>query len=180
MEQHKTRKSSLRRRSTAEDNQKARSEEDKEVEFDGNVFSYAYNNAVDLVSDLGRSWEQGQIQGARTDEGIELLKGNNTDEEITRWVEGQQKQERLNRQSAEMKSFDKIYEEAGGGMWGFLKGVAYNPTTLSTMLVSSVSSQIRSLASDEVAYAATAGAGAGTAVAGPIAVSYTHLRAHET
>ena len=143
-------------------------EEDKEVEFDGNVFSYAYNNAVDLVSDLGRSWEQGQIQGARTDEGIELLKGNNTDEEITRWVEGQQKQERLNRQSAEMKSFDKIYEEAGGGMWGFLKGVAYNPTTLSTMLVSSVSSQIRSLASDEVAYAATAGAGAGTAVAGPI------------
>lgn len=64
-----------------------------------------------------------------------------------------------------MKEFDRIYEEAGGGWWGFLKGAAYNPSTLSSMLVSSISSQLSSIRnSEEVAAAALAGGTAGAAI----------------
>ena len=53
-----------------------------------------------------------------------------------------------------MREFDRIYEEAGGGMWGFLKGAAYNPSILSTTLLSSIASQYSSIKnSEEVAVA---------------------------
>ena len=75
------------------------------------------------------------------------------------------KELRLSSQSFEMKEFDRIYEEAGGGWWGFLKGAAYNPSTLSSMLVSSISSQLSSIRnSEEVAAAALAGGTAGAAI----------------
>ncbi len=67
-----------------------------------------------------------------------------------------------------MQDFNRIYEEEGGGFWGFIKGVVNNPSTLSTMLVSSISNQISSLRSDEVraagAAAAATGAVAGSAI----------------
>ena len=127
------------------------------------------DNVVDFFSDISNAFSQGYMQGERTDEGIELGGfgvGDDpaSDEEVTRWIEGQQKQAKLNSQSYEMKEFDRIYEEAGGGAWGFLKGVAYNPSTLSTMLASSMASQYSSIVnSEEVATAALAGGATGVA-----------------
>ena len=127
------------------------------------------DNVVDFFSDISNAFSQGYMQGERTDEGIELggfgvVDDPASDEEVTRWIEGQQKQAKLNSQSYEMKEFDRIYEEAGGGAWGFLKGVAYNPSTLSTMLASSMASQYSSIVnSEEVATAALAGGATGVA-----------------
>ena len=127
------------------------------------------DNVVDFFSDIRDAFSQGYMQGERTDEGIELggfgvVDDPASDEEVTRWIEGQRKQANMNSQSYEMKEFDRIYEEAGGGAWGFLKGVAYNPSTLSTMLASSMASQLSSIRnSEEVAAAALAGGATGVA-----------------
>ena len=125
-----------------------------------------FGNVVDFFDDIGRAWTEGYDQGELTDAGIELLKGNATEEEIEEWVSGNAAIAEKNMGSLEMQEFDRIYEEAGGGWWGFLKGVAYNPSTLSTMLVSSIATQVGSvLTSEEVAIAAGTGAAVGASVA---------------
>ena len=90
---------------------------EEDVEAEGFV-----GNIVDFFDDIGTAARQGYMQGERTDEGLDLAgfvgeKGDDAD--VVRWIEGQQKQAKLNTQSYEMKEFDKVYEEAGGGAWGF-------------------------------------------------------------
>ena len=157
--------------------------EEEKPEEDVEAFGVV-DNVVDFFSDISNAFSQGYMQGERTDEGIELGGfgvGDDpaSDEEVTRWIEGQQKQAKLNSQSYEMKEFDRIYEEAGGGAWGFLKGVAYNPSTLSTMLASSMASQYSSIInSEEVAGAALAGGATGVATgaaATPFAAYFSGL-----
>ena len=141
-------------------------EKDEEVKYES-VPQYIYENIVDFVQDLGDAWQNGVLQGEQTDKGIELAGYFNdpaTEKEVVDWIDGQKKVAQQNIQSAEMREFDRIYEEAGGGMWGFLKGAAYNPSVLSTTLLSSIASQFSSIKnSEEVAAAATAGAIAGSA-----------------
>tara|TARA_B100001057_G_scaffold447100_1_gene486316 strand:+ start:2608 stop:9120 length:6513 start_codon:yes stop_codon:yes gene_type:complete len=141
-------------------------EKDEEVKYES-APQYIYENVVDFVQDLGDAWNNGVLQGEQTDKGIELAGYFNdpaTEKEVIDWIDGQKKVAQQNIQSAEMREFDRIYEEAGGGMWGFLKGAAYNPSILSTTLLSSIASQYSSIKnSEEVAVAATAGAIAGSA-----------------
>ena len=80
-------------------------------------------------------------------------------------------------ESDEMKAFNKIYEEEGGGWWGFIKGAAMNPSTLSSMLVSSISSQIATInpfgdAFSEQSIAAGTLAAGGGAAAGAALTPY--------
>ena len=143
---------------------------EEDVEAEGFV-----GNVQDFIGDISTAIEQGYMQGERTDEGLDLAgfvgeKGD--DEEVARWIKGQQKQARLNSQSFEMKEFDKIYEEAGGGMWGFLKGVAYNPSTLTSMLASSMASQFSSIVNSEEVQGAALAAGATGVAAGAAATPF--------
>jgi len=150
--------------------------EEEKPEEDVEAFGVV-DNVVDFFSDLSTAWNQGSLQGEMTDLGIELAGfgiGDDpaNDQDVINFIEGKKKELRLSSQSFEMKEFDRIYEEAGGGWWGFLKGAAYNPSTLSSMLVSSISSQLSSIKnSEEVAAAALAGGGAGAAV-GAAATAY--------
>ena len=143
--------------------------EEEKPEEDVEAFGIV-DNVVDFFSDLSTAWNQGSLQGEMTDLGIELAGfgvGDDpaNDQDVINFIEGKKKELRLSSQSFEMKEFDRIYEEAGGGWWGFLKGAAYNPSTLSSMLVSSISSQLSSIRnSEEVAAAALAGGTAGAAV----------------
>ena len=147
---------------------------EEDVEAEGFV-----GNIVDFFDDIGTAARQGYMQGERTDEGLDLAgfvgeKGDDAD--VVRWIEGQQKQAKLNTQSYEMKEFDKVYEEAGGGAWGFLKAAAYNPSVLTTTLASSMASQLSSIMnSEEVAAAAAGGlatgAAAGLATVNPFGVA---------
>ena len=150
--------------------------EEEKPEEDVEAFGVV-DNVVDFFSDLSTAWNQGSLQGEMTDLGIELAGfgiGDDpaNDQDVINFIEGKKKELRLSSQSFEMKEFDRIYEEAGGGWWGFLKGAAYNPSTLSSMLVSSISSQLSSIRnSEEVAAAALAGGGVGAA-AGAAATFY--------
>ena len=67
----------------------------------------------------------------------------------------------------EMRDFQKIYDEEGKGVWGFIKGVLNNPSVIPQVFVSSMATLAGSaLDSDEVAKAAIASAGAGAAAGG--------------
>ena len=41
-----------------------------------------------------------------------------------------------------MKDFDRIYEEAGGGVFGFFKGLLFNPTVAPQLFTSSVRAMV--------------------------------------
>ena len=144
-------------------------EEDEEVTSTGVVG--VYENIVDFVSDIGRAIEQGNEQGKMTDKGLAIGFGEADDKTVTDWMESKRKEARLSIESAEMRDFERIYQEEDESMYGFLKGVAANPSTLTTMLASSIASQVSSVMnSDSVANAATAGLAAGAAAGGAATV----------
>ena len=79
----------------------------------------------------------------------------------------------------EMKSFNQIYENNGGGVLGFMFGVAANPTVIGQLFVSSVASMVN----PDVIGGAAAAAGRAKAL-GPLrdrrraAVAERHRAAH--
>ena len=125
------------------------------------------NQVTDFLGDLYRSAVQGYEQSKIVDPSLDLFYegSETTDEEVLKFVEANKKIAEKDMQSDEMKDFNRVYEEAGGGWLGFVLGIAESPTTLPSMLVSSISSQISSaLTSKQVLASATAGAGTGAAV----------------
>ena len=105
------------------------------------------NAVTDFFGDISRAWTQGVEQAKTVDPSLDIFyEGDeSTDEEILKFVEANKNLAEVNMESDEMKSFNKIYEEEGGGWWGFVKGAAMNPSTLSSMLVSSISGQVNTL-----------------------------------
>ena len=129
------------------------------------------NAVTDFFGDISRAWTQGVEQAKSVDPSLDIFyEGNeSTDEEILKFVEANKNLAEVSMESDEMKSFNKIYEEEGGGWWGFVKGAAMNPSTLTSMLISSISGQVNSIRTSEQVAAASAAAGAvgfgvGTAV----------------
>ena len=137
---------------------------------------FGKNILTDFWGDMYRAAAQGQAQGGSLDESLELfVKGKDvTDEDIQDFIIAQ---ERMNNagQSDEMRDFSKIYEEDGGGWWGFIKGVASNPSVIPQLFVSSVSAMVN----PTTLAAAGVGAGTGAAIgstgfsAGPLGVFTT-------
>ena len=124
---------------------------------------------VDFYSDMWRSAKEGWKQSEVVDPAFDLLSsgGDSTDKEVLDFVNKNKEIARKNLGSAEMKEFDKTYEEAGGGFWGFIKGAYENPSVLPSMLVSSVASQAGSIFnSRQVRAAAAAGGATGLAFGG--------------
>ena len=126
---------------------------------------YSIPGYVDFFSDMWRSAKEGFKQSEVVDPAFELFfsGADSSDKDVLDFVNKNKEIARANLGSAEMKEFDRIYEEEGGGFWGFLKGAYKNPSVLPSMLISSVSSQIGSvLKSGEVRASAAAGAGLGS------------------
>ena len=129
--------------------------------------TFGKNEVTDFFGDIARAWTQGVEQAKTVDPSLDLFyEGNEaTDEEVLKFVEANKNLAKKDMESDEMKAFNKIYEEEGGGWWGFIKGAAMNPSTLSSMLVSSISSQVNSFrTSEQVALAGSAAAGVGAGV----------------
>ena len=121
------------------------------------------NPYADFISDLYTAGKQGLATSELVDPTFELLKkGSDTsDEDIVNWIDVNKKVASKNMQSDEMRDFNRIYEENGSGIFGFIKGVASNPSVMPSLLVSSMATQLGSLRSEEVAGAAALGAGTG-------------------
>ena len=91
--------------------------------------------------------------------------GDVSDEEIKNYIEANRSVAEKAKTSDEMRDFNRVYKENGGGVLGFIKGVVESPTIVPAIFVSSMASQLGAVTkSEEVALAAAAGAGTGAAV----------------
>ena len=133
---------------------------------------------IDLVGDLYRSAITGYSQSNIIDPVFELYNkgGNVADEEILEYIASNEKSAKQTMQTDEMRDFNRIYEDSGGGIWGFIKGAVSNPTIIPATLISSMATQLGSMRSEDVRAATTVGVvGGGTigaaagSIGGPLA-----------
>lgn len=134
--------------------------------------TFGKNSLTDFFGDIYRAANKGLEQSSLVDPSINLYRegAEADDETILNFIKANKEANENIMQSDEMREFNKIYEEEGGGWWGFIKGAALNPTVLTQELVSSIAMQIGALKSDEVATAATAGLGVGALAGAPFAL----------
>jgi hypothetical protein len=129
----------------------------------------------DFIDDMGRSLDAGEKQGALVTPANQLMVmgPQASPAMIRKYMNAAEKMENVP-PSQEMIDFQKIYEEEGGGIWGFVKGVAFNPTVLPQILVSS----LRAMANPTSAAAGgtvVGGAAAGGAAFGGVGAGATAL-----
>ena len=123
------------------------------------------NEITDFFGDIYRAGAQGVAQGGTIDDARRLFTsgGSATKEDIAKYITAVENMDNYG-MSDEMKSFNKIYEANGGGVLGFVKGVAVNPTVIGQLFISSVASMVN----PDVVAAAGAGAATGAAIGGGI------------
>ena len=117
---------------------------------------------TDFIGDMYRSGKKGFVQGNTADEGWELMYkgGDSSPEDILEFLQAQEGIAALG-ESDEMKEFNKVYEEAGGGTLGFLKGLAYaGPLSIISQLGAETVTQMVNKSS-AVGAGAAIGTGAG-------------------
>ena len=104
---------------------------------------FGKNEVTDFFGDLYRSGVQGINQGATVDDAISLFaQGKNVSEEdLQEYIAAVNQMESFG-PSEEMQDFSKIYQEEGKGVYGFLKGVANNPTVLPQLFTSSIAAML--------------------------------------
>ena len=102
---------------------------------------FGKNFLTDFLGDMQREWNKGQAQGNSVDEALALMNllGGEppTDEQIQDFIIANERLQQHG-ESDEMKSFGKVYEEEGGGILGFIKGVIDSPSVIPQLFVSSV------------------------------------------
>ncbi len=127
--------------------------------------TFGKNEFTDFFGDIYRAGAQGQAQGGTVDESLELMMkgGSASEEDVMEFIQSYRAMQQSG-PSDEMNSFNKIYQGNGGGVLGFIKGVAANPTVIPQLFTSSVSAMIN----PTVLSAAAVGGAAGTLAAGPI------------
>ena len=127
---------------------------------------------ADFVGDIYRSAEQGYVQGNTADESYDLMfKGANTSAtDIEEFLAAQEELASMG-QTDEMKRFNEVYDESGGGLFGFIKGLSTAPISLMAQLAAQTTAQMVNKASAgavgaTVGTGATAGAVGGSAFGG--------------
>ena len=126
---------------------------------------FGKNVATDLFGDLYRAYSQGLAQGATVDEAFDIYKkGKNiSDAELNRYIEVNNALDKTGA-SDEMREYEEIKNEAGGGVWGFMKGmIQTRGQVIPQVIISSAAAMARTFFDSEEAAAA---AGGGAAVAG--------------
>lgn len=144
------------------------SQEDKyafEKPFQG---TFLGDVVLDFFGDIGRSVEAGFEQAEMMDPALEIMKkGKDVSPEfVEKMIELSENPPEV---SDEMREFQKIYEEEGGGTFAFLKGLVKTRGQVAPQIfLQSMSTMLASLGNKESLAAGAVGAGAG-AVAGATA-----------
>ncbi len=122
---------------------------------------FGKNEITDFFGDIYRAGSAGQKQAGAVDDALSLMTSGEdaTDEEIQEFLLAV---EEMNNApvSDEMKDFERVYEQQGGGVWGFIKGLAESPTVIPQLFTSSVSAMFNPAS----AGAAAVGGAVGSAV----------------
>jgi len=131
-------------------------------------------DATDFFGDMIRAAQQGIAQGATVDDAIKLLLsgGTMTDEDLEEYIKVVTEMNQMPI-SDEMKSFNKIYKENGGGILGFVLGLGKNLSIAPALLVSSIAASINPTVAAGAGAGAATGAGTGaalTSAGGPLAI----------
>ena len=149
---------------------KVESEEDEtwlEESWLGQAMDWAFDDvpilgvlSADFWGDMYRAIGNGFTKGQSVDEAIELFaKGKNiSDSDLQEYIQAVKRSDGVT-MSDEMKSFQKIYEDNGGGFLGFILGFGSNLSIAPELLIDSFSSMLNP------ASVAAAGVGAGTGAA---------------
>jgi len=142
------------------------SQEDKygfEEPFQGTFFG---DVVLDFFGDIGRAFESGAAAGMSVDEAFDIYKqgASISDDDLDAFIAAD-KRIQAKGTSDEMLEYQKLYEEAGGGILGFIIANAKTRgQVLPQIIVSSIATMATSLESGEVRTAAAAGAGTGALV----------------
>ncbi len=131
------------------------------------------NTVTDFFGDLWRAGKQGVGQGATLDDALNLYArgASISEEDLKEYVRVVEEMDNIG-MSDEMRSFNKIYEESGGGILGFVKGVAFNPSVINQLFISSIASMVNPTVAAGAGTGAVVGGGVGLAagsVGGPLA-----------
>jgi hypothetical protein len=131
------------------------------------------NTVTDFFGDLWRAGKQGVGQGATLDDALNLYArgASISEEDLKEYVRVVEEMDNIG-MSDEMRSFNKIYEESGGGILGFVKGVAFNPTVINQLFISSIASMVNPTVAAGAGTGAVVGGGVGAAagaIGGPLA-----------
>ena len=146
------------------------SQEDKyafEEPFQGTFFG---DVVLDFFGDIGRAVESGAAAGMSVDEAFDIYKqgASVSDEQLDAFIAAD-KRIQSKGMSDEMLQYQKEYEEAGGGILGFLIANAKTRgQVLPQIIASSIATMAASLESGEVVASAATGAATG-AVVGSVA-----------
>ena len=122
--------------------------------------TFGVNPFTDFLGDIIRAGEQGLSQSDIVDPTFDLMNssGDVSDEEIKNYIEANRSVAEKAKTSDEMRDFNRVYKENGGGVLGFIKGVVESPTIVPAIFVSSMASQLGAATkSEEVALGAGAG-----------------------
>ena len=125
--------------------------------------TFGKNTFTDFFGDMYRAGVQGQTQGGTLDEAMTLFSGGSdvSDEQIEEFIRANEELANVP-PSDEMQDFQKIYENNGGGVLGFILGVAKNPTVVPQLFVSSVSAMANPTSAKAALATGAAGAGIGS------------------
>ena len=131
------------------------------------------SGSADFFGDMIRAGQQGYAQGQSVDDAIRLFAkaANASEEDIEAYISAVEKMEAFP-ESDEMKEFSKLYQEGGGGIYGFMKGIIPNPSVINQVFTSSIVSMMNPTVLGGAATGAVTGAGVGAAVGaagGPLA-----------
>jgi len=131
------------------------------------------NTVTDFFGDMWRAASQGVGQGATLDDALNLYArgASISEEDLTEYMRVVEEMDNIG-MSDEMRSFNKIYEESGGGILGFVKGVAFNPSVVNQLLISSIASMVNPTVAAGAGAGAVVGGGVGAAagaIGGPLA-----------
>jgi hypothetical protein len=132
---------------------------------------FGKNIVTDFFGDLYRAGVQGSAAGSSVDEAFDVYKRGDdiSDEDLQKFIDANERMENAGT-SDEMLEYQKLYDEAGGGLWGFLSANAQTRgAVLPQIIVSSVANMATSAFDSEEVFgtaAASAGVGAtaGTAI----------------
>jgi len=130
--------------------------------------TFGKNEFTDFFGDMYRAGSQGQGQAGLVDDSLEIFgKGKSaSDSDIEDFIAAHNVMTSSG-PSDEMKDFDKVFEQSGGGIYGFLKGLLESPSVAPQLFVSSISAMLNP-ASLAAAGATTGGFALSGSGAGPL------------
>ena len=126
--------------------------------------TFGKNWLTDFYGDHVRAYEQGVASSRLVDPSATVMfeGAESSDQAVMNLLNQQKENAGMVMQNDEGVTWDKVYDEEGGGFSGFLAATMEAPTALTSMLVRSMSSQLGSVMnSDYVAAAGTAGVALG-------------------